>query len=694
MTISQYLADDGLERLLAALAAWLADVWLLGTVLLIVSCGLQLVLRQAALRLAVAWGACLGLIVLALAAGLPLWPRVDALSLWNRTAQEETRVDSHQSATVTTSMEAGLESRRAVLRELSQEARALMASDPAGESAVVWRHPWVLAWILAALGGCTWNLLGGLRMMRLLHRVETAPQWVQVLLTELVGLRRRPRLGTSRQLASAVAVGTLRPRILLPESSVREGQEAVLQAAMAHEWAHIRHGDLWLLAIERLLLPLFGLHPLFWQLRRCARFDQDLLADASAAEKHPIHYAQALLAWTRDLRGGTASRGAPHATLSMWRNPRTLTRRMEMILNAEQRTQVGSSRRALGLMGLMSLLLIGGLSVLTIRPETSTAQEERAASPQDTEAAGTQDANQRLQAAIKDRAETEAQQRNAAIQASDEQKQRLQDLGRFDEAGRVAELQLQDEERLHAELAALEQKIADLRAVIVTLKRTRLAQAAQPPGLDSARQEDTALVKVFRLRYRRSGDVAQLLPLFLPENSLARVAADAGTNSVIVKASESELNNIAEAIDHLDALAAAHAAEERAKQAEDLAEEQKMRAEQEARAAQLAADQAAKDEALAREAAKRRRPSPERQQLELELLSLDVAEAEAKLEHALEESKVTDERAQTGVVSPSEVAQKHQDVRLAEIALKRARLKLRSAELDLQEEPDADPHRK
>ena len=67
---------------------------------------------------------------------------------------------------------------------------------------------------------------------------------------------------------TAVALLAWRPHILLAARSVSEENKAAVRAALAHEWAHIRHGDLWLLALERLLLPVFCLHPLFWLLRR------------------------------------------------------------------------------------------------------------------------------------------------------------------------------------------------------------------------------------------------------------------------------------------------------------------------------------------------------------------------------------------------------------------------------------------
>ena len=80
-----------------------------------------------------------------------------------------------------------------------------------------------------------------------------------------------------------------------------------IEAALANEWAHIRNGDLWLLAAARLMLPLLFAHPLYAWLRRRIRDDQEALADAAAAEgRGRIAYAEALLCWSR-----TAGEQAP-----------------------------------------------------------------------------------------------------------------------------------------------------------------------------------------------------------------------------------------------------------------------------------------------------------------------------------------------------------------------------------------------
>ena len=102
-----------------------------------------------------------------------------------------------------------------------------------------------------------------------------------------------------RAVTTAVALGLRRPTIVLPAGLLAEGPPQALRAVLTHEWAHIRNGDLRLLALGRCLLVLLFAHPLFWWLRRAIRGDQELLADAAAAGDDRPAYAEELLRLAR-----------------------------------------------------------------------------------------------------------------------------------------------------------------------------------------------------------------------------------------------------------------------------------------------------------------------------------------------------------------------------------------------------------
>src|SRR5262249_25737100 len=97
-----------------------------------------------------------------------------------------------------------------------------------------------------------WIGLGAWRTRRLDRRADDAPDWMQRELRSLApDPRRQPRLRMSLEIDAALACGTIRPAILLPEQDLHPAEANGIRAALAHEWAHIAHGDLWLLALER-----------------------------------------------------------------------------------------------------------------------------------------------------------------------------------------------------------------------------------------------------------------------------------------------------------------------------------------------------------------------------------------------------------------------------------------------------------
>jgi hypothetical protein len=151
-----------------------------------------------------------------------------------------------------------------------------------------------------------------------------------------------------------------------------------LEAVLAHEWAHIRRGDLWLLALSRWLMTLLFFHPLYWWLRRRIREDQEALADAAAAQTEgAIDYAATLLHW---VRLGKKRRGAT-AALALWGKPSELKRRITMLLNPQFPVEACCPGRwRLGAGGVVALGALA-LSVLSVRPLPSASAESPVVKP-------------------------------------------------------------------------------------------------------------------------------------------------------------------------------------------------------------------------------------------------------------------------------------------------------------------------
>jgi beta-lactamase regulating signal transducer with metallopeptidase domain len=366
-----------MNELLCTLSLRLCDYFVVATALLAAAALAGWRIRQPAQRMALAWGTMAGLTVLAVATALPNWPRIDVRQ-WVATQT----FSDHEPL-----LEPVVTFKLIPLADQPQPAAAAppallptAAENPLTLSlahldaiAANWLTWPALSWLAVAAVTLAWIALGAAQSWRLLWMARQPPLWVQTELARLVGRRRKPRLKTSTHIGSAVALGAIRPAILLPDEHVRDENLAGVQAALAHEWAHIHHGDLWLLAWQRLLLPLLAAHPLFWLLRRQIRADQELLADIAAAGERPVEYAEALLAWAKQA-GPRPIAGV--ATLAMWENPQTVSRRIQMILDPKNPVARKGSRLWQWLFVLGLAAIGGGLSVVSLRSQPVAAQED------------------------------------------------------------------------------------------------------------------------------------------------------------------------------------------------------------------------------------------------------------------------------------------------------------------------------
>lgn len=266
------------------IAAWLAEVYLLSTVVLSVALLVMHVTRQPARRLAISRAALVSLVLLGpLSAGVrgTRWLAINRDGWEPRIAPIDRPGDQPSivfSCPGPSPLPAATTSR--------EDARlsAVLVLFAAGSGAMA-----------------AWLALGAIASARLAWRAGDAPEAIEAILGRVAGEgHRRPRLLLSTKVRHPMAVGLFRPAIVLPARFAEEEPLGRIEAALAHEWAHIRNGDLRLLAMGRLLLPLLFAHPLYVALRRRIRADQEALADAkAAANEGRIAYAEALVDWSR-----------------------------------------------------------------------------------------------------------------------------------------------------------------------------------------------------------------------------------------------------------------------------------------------------------------------------------------------------------------------------------------------------------
>lgn len=175
-------------------------------------------------------------------------------------------------------------------------------------SLVLWIY---LSGLLAILG---YRFTGWILLQRLLSR------------TIAVG---RTLLSESAEVDVPVTVGLLRPRVILPKEW-RRWDPGIRRAVLAHEFAHLRSRDLWVMALARTVRHLFWFHPLAWWASRKAAETAEMACDRVAMRKvaTPSAYSKILV----DFAGRVSRRRFRIAIpdLAMARSTR-LSRRIDMV---------------------------------------------------------------------------------------------------------------------------------------------------------------------------------------------------------------------------------------------------------------------------------------------------------------------------------------------------------------------------
>ncbi len=346
------------------ISQWCGDFYLLATLLLAGALLLGQFIKQPARRIAIAWSTAIALAGLALLCALPDWSRFHLLEVPATTASNIT--------TQTVFPETPTPFAAKLPETLVGETPAAF---PATALQEIHRINWEPLVGLAALLGSAvvllWLGIGAWQIRRL--RTSAQPPSARVAETFASLLRPgelAPSLGVSNRLPAPVAAGLSRPIILLPAELAGKSSQSELSSVLAHELAHIRHHDLWLLAALRLLLLVLWAHPLFWLLRRHVRLDQETLADAAAADvTNRPDYAEQLVALARSTTAHQVPRFA--SSVGLWESPTQLKQRIATLLDEKFHIlRTCSPRWRAGTLGALVSVAVG-LSLVTLKPAAS-----------------------------------------------------------------------------------------------------------------------------------------------------------------------------------------------------------------------------------------------------------------------------------------------------------------------------------
>lgn len=162
--------------------------------------------------------------------------------------------------------------------------------------------PWLFyAWLIG-LGGLSLRLLGGLAYVWNLRRTATPlleAHWRDRThsLARQMGLLWPVEVRTSHKVGEPLAIGYLKPLILLPAGLLTGLAPEQVEALLIHELAHLRRADYWVNLLQTLVEALLFFHPAIWWMSGQVRALREHCCDdwVLRMTHSPNTYAQALL---------------------------------------------------------------------------------------------------------------------------------------------------------------------------------------------------------------------------------------------------------------------------------------------------------------------------------------------------------------------------------------------------------------
>ncbi|HET8798326.1 MAG TPA: M56 family metallopeptidase, partial [Thermoanaerobaculia bacterium] len=143
-------------------------------------------------------------------------------------------------------------------------------------------------------------LVSWMRARSLVRRgaTEAGAHWQRAAerISAALGLRRAVRLLESAAIEVPSVIGSLRPVILLPASTLTGLTPQQIEMVLAHELAHIRRHDFFVNLLQAFVETLMFYHPAVWWMSRRVRIERENCCDdlAVAVCGDPIQYARAL----------------------------------------------------------------------------------------------------------------------------------------------------------------------------------------------------------------------------------------------------------------------------------------------------------------------------------------------------------------------------------------------------------------
>ena len=232
---------------------------------------------------------------------------------------------------------------------------------------------------LAGIAGFSLRLAGGVWHIRRLRTKDVEPiggEWESRFerLCEKVGIVRTVKVARSNVLGTPIAVGVIKPIILVPASLFLQIAPRQLESIIAHELIHIRRYDPLINVFQSVAETAYFYHPCLWWISRQVRNEREFAADAAVVDVFAddrLVYAAAL-ANLEEIRI-TAKIQAPSVAAAA--DGGNLMKRIQRILQNKTEIRRASSAWSAGL----ALVLISAvlLAVFSYSPRSIVNAQRR-----------------------------------------------------------------------------------------------------------------------------------------------------------------------------------------------------------------------------------------------------------------------------------------------------------------------------
>jgi beta-lactamase regulating signal transducer with metallopeptidase domain len=158
----------------------------------------------------------------------------------------------------------------------------------------------VALWLAGVVVLSSRLMLSWMRARNLVRKnaVEASADWQRAAarISNALGLTRAVRLLESAAVEVPSVIGSLRPVILLPASTLTGLTPEQIEMVLAHELAHIRRHDFFINLLQAFVETLMFYHPAVWWMSRRVRIERENCCDdlAVAVCGNPLQYARAL----------------------------------------------------------------------------------------------------------------------------------------------------------------------------------------------------------------------------------------------------------------------------------------------------------------------------------------------------------------------------------------------------------------